>query len=277
MNERFIHIYSLMENDFHREVGCPVSCIAGLILYDKEKERIVGKLKFVNITNHIINSITVSIGAYDETGKEIQGVSELTYNNMNVEQNCDFGTNKVFILPDTHTKKFEVDILSVVYDKEMVWHKRANCSNNQLKNIGTPVTDGLKNPSLIKCPDCGNEVSKRAKVCIHCGCPLEELVTSGVVRIKIPSDIVYGWIGLFSSRKAVITSAHGKVIWEGSHGDNASFTIDEPTSIQIDLGGWANPVVGTVVPKKKYACIQDMGVHMLATYRLTEVDVIDAE
>lgn len=29
--------------------------------------------------------------------------------------------------------------------------------------------------------------------------------------------------------------------------------------------------------EKKYSLIQDMGVHMLATYRLTEVDVIDAD
>ena len=28
--------------------------------------------------------------------------------------------------------------------------------------------------ALIKCPDCGKEVSDKAKACIHCGCPLEE-------------------------------------------------------------------------------------------------------
>ena len=26
--------------------------------------------------------------------------------------------------------------------------------------------------ALIKCPDCGKEVSDKAKNCIHCGCPL---------------------------------------------------------------------------------------------------------
>lgn len=28
--------------------------------------------------------------------------------------------------------------------------------------------------SLIKCPECGKEISDKANVCIHCGCPLEE-------------------------------------------------------------------------------------------------------
>lgn len=28
--------------------------------------------------------------------------------------------------------------------------------------------------ALIKCPECGKEVSNRTKQCIHCGCPLDE-------------------------------------------------------------------------------------------------------
>lgn len=30
--------------------------------------------------------------------------------------------------------------------------------------------------ALIKCPECGNEISDKAKHCIHCGFPLEELL-----------------------------------------------------------------------------------------------------
>ena len=28
--------------------------------------------------------------------------------------------------------------------------------------------------ALIKCEECGKEISDRAKACVHCGCPLEE-------------------------------------------------------------------------------------------------------
>ena len=28
--------------------------------------------------------------------------------------------------------------------------------------------------ALIKCPECGKEISDKAKVCIHCGYPLNE-------------------------------------------------------------------------------------------------------
>lgn len=32
--------------------------------------------------------------------------------------------------------------------------------------------------ALIKCPDCGKEISDKSEVCIHCGCPLNETTQS---------------------------------------------------------------------------------------------------
>ena len=93
----------------------------------------------------------------------------------------------------------------------------------------------------------------------------------------MPNNIVEGWVGLFSSRRAAVVDQSGSILWEGKHGENARFTIDTPTEITIQLGGWANEVKGTVYPHRKYSLVQDMGIHMLATFRLTEVDVIDSE
>lgn len=131
--------------------------------------------------------------------------------------------------------------------------------------------------ALIKCPECGKEISNKAKACIHCGCPLDEINPSGTVRIKMPNNVVKGFAGLFSERNATIINNKGDILWEGQHGENASFVINEPTQIFINLGSWANEVSGTVYPKKKYSLVQDLGVHWLATYRITEVDVIDAD
>ena len=131
--------------------------------------------------------------------------------------------------------------------------------------------------ALITCPECGQKISDKAHVCISCGCPLKEVVTSGDVRIKMPNNIVEGWVGLFSSRRAAVIDSSGTLLWAGKHGENARFSISAPTEITIQLGGWANEVSGTVYPRRKYSLIQDMGIHMLATFRLTEVDVIDSE
>ena len=130
--------------------------------------------------------------------------------------------------------------------------------------------------AMIKCPECGNSVSSMAKACIHCGCPLSEVSPTGTVRIKMPNNIVEGLVGLFSSRRAAVV-VNGRTVWEGQHGQNANFTVNGPTKVKIELGGWANDIEGTVYPHKKYALVQDMGVHWLATFRLTEVDVIDAD
>lgn len=131
--------------------------------------------------------------------------------------------------------------------------------------------------ALVRCKECGKEVSDRASSCPNCGCPIADMITSGVVKIKLPrtEKIANGWVGLFSSKSASISS-NGRVLWEGKHGETATFTIEEPTHIYIDLGTWGNPVEGTVEPKKKYELIQDYGFHMKATFRLSEIDTIDA-
>lgn len=132
--------------------------------------------------------------------------------------------------------------------------------------------------ALIKCPECGKEVSDKAVACPNCGCPLSEVVTrGGTVKIKLPNtqSISGGFVGMLSSKSAKIFSGV-KTLWTGKHGETASFTINEPTKIRIDLGGWANSVEGTVEPRHKYELVQDFGIHMLATYRLSEVDTIDS-
>ena len=40
--------------------------------------------------------------------------------------------------------------------------------NNDIKNKE-------KEMALIKCPECGKEISDKSKQCIHCGYPLDEL------------------------------------------------------------------------------------------------------
>lgn len=74
-----------------------------------------------------------------------------------------------------------------------------------------------------------------------------------------------------------MTNEAGEVLWKGAHGENAKFRIDGPTKITINLGEWANIVSGQIEPNCKYMLVQDLGVHMFATFRLSEVDVIDSE
>ncbi|MBO4327126.1 MAG: zinc ribbon domain-containing protein [Clostridia bacterium] len=40
--------------------------------------------------------------------------------------------------------------------------------------------------ALIKCPECGKEISDRAKACINCGCPIGP-ASNGVLRVQLNS------------------------------------------------------------------------------------------
>lgn len=131
--------------------------------------------------------------------------------------------------------------------------------------------------ALIKCLECGRDVSNKATACPNCGCPIAEMSTGGLVKIKLPrtEQISGGLVGLLSSKDAYI-SLNGRILWCGKHGQTASFTIDKPSNITINLGTWGNPVKGTVSPRKKYELIQDYGFHWKATFKLSEIDVIDS-
>lgn len=131
--------------------------------------------------------------------------------------------------------------------------------------------------SLIKCTECNKEISDKATTCPHCGCPLSEINPVGIVKIKMPrtQQISGGWIGLLSSKEIFIFS-NGRTIWRGKHGETATFIINDVTPITIYLGTWGNPISGFVSPRKKYELVQDYGFHWKATFRLSEIDVIDS-
>lgn len=132
--------------------------------------------------------------------------------------------------------------------------------------------------ALIKCPECGKEVSDKAKACGNCGCPVEDSLPSGDVKIKISSLPA---VPLFSAKqKASITSADGKVIWEGKVGEVAEIYFEGETEITVkyhtSMSNFGGKCKGTIKPSKskKYAVITKAGVSRMV---LQAVDVIDAD
>lgn len=103
---------------------------------------------------------------------------------------------------------------------------------------------------LMKCPKCGKETNDKSMVCIHCGFPC-------VVSIKIPADIKQECTGILSTIQATIVDKNNSILWEGTHGENAAFTIDKPTEITVELGGEDNEVQFSVEPGEKYYLIKN--------------------
>lgn len=132
--------------------------------------------------------------------------------------------------------------------------------------------------ALTTCPDCGKQVSDKAPTCPNCGCPIAKPKQNKTVRIALPNTDALsggGIAGLLIAKNATVFAGL-ELLWSGKHGQTAIFDIDRPTKVTIDLRKWANDVTGTVSPGHRYQLVQDMSPHMFATFRLSEVDVIDS-
>lgn len=124
--------------------------------------------------------------------------------------------------------------------------------------------------ALIKCPECGKEISDRVQACIHCGCPL--IVTTKHVRIKMP---------LFSSnlfiknKQYAILDSDNNALWSGEIGKIAEFDIDAPMNIRIKFLWGIGPKIcklGIVEPGKTYQVSQDS----ISGYNLSEIHIVNS-
>lgn len=111
MDERFTRLFSLPENlglD-----GCPIVISAGVLLKDNVTRKKLVQLKLRNLSSQEIKAVQVKINAYDTTGTALDGVVTFSYLDLSVPLDGDFGSQTPIWLPDTATRSFTVDILSV--------------------------------------------------------------------------------------------------------------------------------------------------------------------
>lgn len=133
--------------------------------------------------------------------------------------------------------------------------------------------------AMIKCPECGKDVSDLAKSCPNCGCPIEALSPSGEVRIKFsPLRAPDG----FNGNQKVSLMSNGKVLWEGRSGEVAELHFDGPTSVTVkyhmSLMHYGGECSGTIDPvkSKKYNVSARQGI-MSTKIVLQPVDFFDAD
>ncbi len=126
--------------------------------------------------------------------------------------------------------------------------------------------------ALIRCPECGQEVSDKAKACPKCAYPLAEIATRGRIRVKV--NPIYG-------KQRVSIFAGGRTLWEGYTGEIAEFRVERATSVQIKYHfGMYNGASceGVIDPEKssKYSISGVQGFWKMQCV-LQAVDMIDSE
>ena len=121
---------------------------------------------------------------------------------------------------------------------------------------------------LIKCPDCGNEVSSFAAACPRCGYPIAANTPSGDVKIRINMP---GYM----LNVIIYEAATGRELWRGRTGNVAIIHVDKPTEIEIK--GRVKRTTATVKAGEKYEFADEIGGFFGAPREVLRlVDVIDS-
>lgn len=130
--------------------------------------------------------------------------------------------------------------------------------------------------ALIKCPECGQEVSDKAAACPRCASPI---LGANVIKIRLNlPDRINGRAG----RKAEVVSSGGEVLWNGSRGQIAKIESEREINAYVrmntEIGGWFSSDTVTMVPGKKYALSFSPATFFhKAKITIMEVDYMDAD
>ena len=79
--------------------------------------------------------------------------------------------------------------------------------------------------ALIKCPDCGKQISDKAGACPNCGCPIANRPTT--VKIKCLSDDRHV--------KRMVFTIGGRRVVETPIGSVATITVNQPTTREVSI------------------------------------------
>lgn len=85
--------------------------------------------------------------------------------------------------------------------------------------------------ALIRCPECGNEISDKAEKCIHCGCPIKLQINQGKAVFQTSDD----FIGLFG--KYTIKDKDGNIVAKLKANDHFEVKIESDTTFYIRYSG----------------------------------------
>ena len=125
--------------------------------------------------------------------------------------------------------------------------------------------------AMISCPECGNLVSDKAKVCVHCGFELEK--EKNILRVKTPNQpevqvkLCYKFID--KQTGAVLGTVNQNQIFE--------VELNEPTTIICHLRGWKDCELDYTPSGTQRYTINKVNGCLYSSMSFAKADVIDSE
>ena len=118
--------------------------------------------------------------------------------------------------------------------------------------------------ALIKCEECGKEVSDKALQCPNCGVPIASKKEDVMIRFPV-------WKGqMFNNKCYVYNKKTGEEIACGRQGETVTFVCKEPMDIYVSVKGSFGKPEATVNPGDRY----DVGYRGFGKIYLSKVDTI---
>ena len=122
MEERFTRLYS-QDGMLYTE-GSPVIVSAGAVLSDSLTKSFLVQLKFKNISDRTISSLSVSIQPLSASGEEKGKVVEYKYSGLDAHRDDCFGTKTAVVIPDTEIRSYKLRISAVLFDDGSRWQSK---------------------------------------------------------------------------------------------------------------------------------------------------------
>ena len=117
MSERFVRLNTLP--CLYAEKS-PVLIEAGALLKDNSSGRVLAQLKFKNLSDKIINCLTVKINTYDSADRLLETNIVYQYLDIRAAKYCEFGPNVPIYLKDSSVRSFKISIKEVIFDDKSV-------------------------------------------------------------------------------------------------------------------------------------------------------------
>lgn len=122
--------------------------------------------------------------------------------------------------------------------------------------------------ALVKCPECGKEVSEHADACPQCGFPIRSIKSSNTIKIKLPTNPFDGPFSVKVSYKS------GEEL--GKYNCGAMLNLEATQRVDLVLKIYLHSWDISVYPGKKYALSWASG-WMKPKLICNEVDLFDSD
>ena len=101
--------------------------------------------------------------------------------------------------------------------------------------------------ALIKCPECGTEVSDKAVACPRCAYPIQQAQEPKIVEMSF--DAVSGQV---FNNKCFVYDINGNELASCRQGDTISFKCEKPMTVQVKMSGCFGKPTAEVEPGGLY-------------------------